>query len=84
MRKNSSATCTADQVLATMLPYPPFHFSICDTPKDQQVLYKSELSLITGAGIKRQQDFCAGRFCAHRVLDKMGYKERSLHGQEQI
>jgi 4'-phosphopantetheinyl transferase EntD len=78
MQKKSSSSYHAEQVLATMLPSPPFYFEICDTPKDQRALHKSELSLITGASIKRQQDFCTGRFCAHQVLEKMGYKDIPL------
>ncbi|QOJ24569.1 MAG: hypothetical protein HRU78_13700 [Gammaproteobacteria bacterium] len=78
MPKKSSSNRRTEQALATMLPSPPFYFAICDTPKDQRALHKSELSLITGAGIKRQQDFCTGRFCAHQVLDKMGHKDTPL------
>lgn len=78
MPKKSSANYHTEQILATMLPSPPFYFEICGTPKDQQVLHQSELPLILGASIKRQQDFCSGRFCAHQVLDKMGYESMPL------
>lgn len=78
MQKKSSAICCANQALATMLPSPPFYFAICETSKDQQVLHKSELPLIAGAGAKRQQEFCSGRFCAHQVLDRLGYQDTPL------
>ncbi|MCC8996449.1 MAG: 4'-phosphopantetheinyl transferase superfamily protein [Nitrosomonas sp.] len=78
MQKKLSFSYPTEQALAIMLPSPPFYFEMCDTPKDQQALHKLELSLITGASIKRQQDFCTGRFCAHQVLDKMGYKDIPL------
>ncbi|WP_297325224.1 4'-phosphopantetheinyl transferase superfamily protein [Nitrosomonas sp.] len=64
-----------DQVMSSMWPSPTFHFEICETSKDQQVLHFAERSLIEGANLKRQQDFCSGRYCAHRILDKLGYRE---------
>lgn len=75
MLTKSSNDSRANQVMATLLPSPPFYFALCETPKDQQVLHQSELPLIAGAGPKRQQEFCSGRFCAHRVLDRLGYQD---------
>lgn len=65
----------SDQVMPSMWPSPTFYFEICKTPKDRRALHFAELSLIEGANLKRQQDFCSGRHCAHRILDKLGYRE---------
>ncbi|MBS0484331.1 MAG: hypothetical protein JSS06_03825 [Proteobacteria bacterium] len=78
MHTNSLYSSWAHQAVAALLPSPPFYFSICETPKDRQVLHKFELPLIAGASIKRQQEFCSGRFCAHQVLDRMGYQDIPL------
>lgn len=61
--------------MPSMWPSPLFHFEICETSKDQQALHLAERSLIEGASAKRQQDFCSGRYCAHRILDKLGYRK---------
>ncbi|MBS0423294.1 MAG: hypothetical protein JSR71_02455 [Proteobacteria bacterium] len=78
MHTNSSNESHAHQVMATLLPSPPFYFATSETSKDLRVLHKSELPLIAGAGTKRQQEFCSGRFCAHQVLDRLGYQDVPL------
>ncbi|HTJ54296.1 MAG TPA: 4'-phosphopantetheinyl transferase superfamily protein [Nitrosospira sp.] len=59
---------------ALMWPSPLFSFASSDTPKTQHVLYPGESSLIKGASEKRERDFCAGRYCAHQVLGRLGYE----------
>jgi 4'-phosphopantetheinyl transferase EntD len=78
MPTKSSNNARTNQVMATLLPSPPFYFALCETSKDPQVLHPSELPLIAGAGIKRQQEFCSGRFCAHQALDRLGYHDIPL------
>ncbi len=61
-----------------MIPAPPFHFAICNALKSTQVLYPDELALIKNTSDKRQNDFCAGRYCAHRIVKELGFAEYPL------
>ncbi|MEQ1815109.1 MAG: hypothetical protein ABL861_01310, partial [Nitrosomonas sp.] len=50
-----------------------FSFFSCIEVKNTTVLYAEEEVLLKKQGVKRLIDFCKGRYCAHRALEKMGY-----------
>jgi 4'-phosphopantetheinyl transferase EntD len=69
----SPAVSSPYPTAVSMLLSPLFYFASCAGPGNRQVLYPDELALLKGAGEKRIGEFCAGRYCAHRVLDELGY-----------
>jgi 4'-phosphopantetheinyl transferase EntD len=67
-----------------MLPSPPFYSVSYDKPYTPQVLHPEEHLLINGASAKRIGEFCAGRYCAHQVLEQLGFSHvpvlKNQHG----
>jgi 4'-phosphopantetheinyl transferase EntD len=70
------------------LQYPapslPFYSASYNKPCTPDVLHPDEHRLLNGASAKRIGEFCAGRYCAHQVLEQLGYKDvsvlKNLHG----
>ncbi|WP_195880822.1 4'-phosphopantetheinyl transferase family protein [Methylomonas albis] len=56
-----------------LLPSPPFYGVSHNKPCTLQALHPEELPLINGASVKRIGEFCAGRYCAHQVLEQLGF-----------
>ena len=50
-----------------------FSFFACHEVKNTDVLYAEEKMLLEKQSVQRLIDFCKGRYCAHKALEKMGY-----------
>ncbi len=61
-----------------IVPSPLFFISCHIGTKDSTVLFPEELTLLEGASNKRQREFCAGRYCAHNLLEILGYANQPI------
>ena len=61
-----------------------FSYFVCHEVKNTDVLYAEEKALLAKQSFQRLIDFCKGRYCAHRALEKMGYPAfpvlKDVHG----
>lgn len=56
----------------TLFAHKPLRVFFCSEFKNPDVLFTSEKELIENCSLKRQIDFCKGRYCAHQALEKLG------------
>ena len=59
--------------VSTILPSPIFYTSSYIGAKNKKTLLPEEALLIEGANNKREKEFCAGRYCAHNIMNTMGF-----------
>lgn len=56
----------------TLFAHKSLRVFFCSELKSAEMLFPSEKKLIENCSLKRQIEFCKGRYCAHQALEKLG------------